>query len=319
MPVLCSNDTWPDLILHVLAHVAGTADLPASVYDPAYVAFAARHLGPAGARTLAEDAAALAVLLPSHAALARAQLVAWLFPSPEAAGACAERDLGELAREPPAEIACRAALATLASAPALELSGLELLRCAALLEAPSHAALPPAVLEAEERARLAEALDALVPVAPWLARVDVVPHRALRLRGRVRRRTLARSPGSHALAEIWTGLPCDDPGPDVAHVAWQAAHEASVLEVTRVAEHAAGPAAGERAVEHAAGPAAGERAVEHAAVVLLAERAEEAGRAAERAAWYAHFGPDAPHVSRARLAPAEAELVARCRAAPGSP
>ncbi|MBI4953862.1 MAG: hypothetical protein HY908_17695 [Myxococcales bacterium] len=310
MPVLCPNHAWPDLVLHVLAHVAGTADRAASVYDPAYVAFAARHLGRAGARTLAEDAAALAVLLPSHAALARAQLVAWLFPSPEAAGACAERDLADLAREPPAEVACRAALAGLAAAPAVELAGLELLRCAALLEAPSHAALPPAVLAPRERAALEAALAALVPVAPLLARVDVVPRRALRLRGRVRRRPLAPTPGSHALAEIWTGLPCDDPGPDVAHVAWQAAHEASVLEVARVAEGATGPAAAERAVEHAA-------------VVLLAERADEAGRGAERAAWYAHFGLDAPHVSRARLAPAEAELVARCRAesarSPGSP
>ncbi|MBW2459905.1 MAG: hypothetical protein JRI68_35775, partial [Deltaproteobacteria bacterium] len=79
VPALLPARSWPDLVFHVLAHVADTAHLPASVFDPTYVQYAEGHLGPAAQRPLAEDAAVLGRVLPTHEELARAQLLAWLF------------------------------------------------------------------------------------------------------------------------------------------------------------------------------------------------------------------------------------------------
>ena len=276
---------WPDLVFHVLAHVAGTAALPASAYDPAYVGWAARHLGSAHDRPLGEDAIALAALLPSHELLATAQLVAWLFESVEQAMACADRDLLALG---PGDVDDAAALRALVL-PSPAHAGAEFLRCAALLEAEAHASLPPATVE---RDPLAAILDDQLVVAPDLQRFALMPLRALRLRGRVH-----CSPAAER-AEIWTGLPSAEPGPTLQHVAWQAAHEATVAEVGRLwrAECAAEPL--------------GERGVEAVSVVLLGARARAAGRAAAHCAWLAHFAAP-PSTDPAGLPPMAAALFGR--------
>jgi hypothetical protein len=158
---------------------------------------------------LAEDAAALAALAPSHASLARAQLVAWLFDSVERAHLAAQRGLFAVGA---ADVDAPELLPTLEGAA----DAAEALLIAAVLEAPELVRLPaPRVdFDAVERA-----LSAQVAVAPGLADCRVALVRSLRLRGRVRG------------ASIWVGMPEAGGAPSVEHVAWQATHEAVVREV----------------------------------------------------------------------------------------
>lgn len=65
-----------EAVFHVLAHVDCGA-IAASCFDPRYVAWARDALGPAEARTLAEDASVLA-LVRDHDAFARLQRLAWI-------------------------------------------------------------------------------------------------------------------------------------------------------------------------------------------------------------------------------------------------
>ncbi len=240
--------TWPELVWHVLAHVHGTAALPASVFDPVYVQFVEHHAGPAHARPLGEDAAVLAALLADHEALARAQLTALLFESVEEAARAATTDLADLEASP----GLVAALSPVTQAA-------ELLRCAAWLEQPVLTLLPPVPVP---DATLVRALTDVLPACPRLARYPLVPVRSLRLRGRL-------------MADaIWVGTPCRALALEPDHVAWQAAHEATVGEVA------------ERARSHRG---VTERDVEHVAVVLLAERARESGLDRAHARWLAHF------------------------------
>ncbi len=236
---------WPDLVFHVLAHVP--SEQPASVYDEAYVDFAARHLGVASERTLAEDAEVLARTLGTHESLARVQHLAWLFATPEQASAVAFRGLDELSTDEVADVDSLLMLREL-GAPA------EVLRCAVELERNAHQQLPPARLDRE-------AFDAQLKrvgrAAPWLARCTVMPLRSLGERGRVR--------GS----EIWTGSAGSAIGPSAEHAAWQAAHEATVAELCKKGE------------------IAGEREVEHAAVSLMRDRAEAVEMATDHARWLA--------------------------------
>ncbi|MBW2526216.1 MAG: hypothetical protein JRI23_18695, partial [Deltaproteobacteria bacterium] len=103
MAELVPTERWPEAVFHVLAHVEGTAQLPASVFDPRYVDFVAQAVGPAADRPLGEDAGVLAASLPTHGELASAQLLAWLFATTDQAEACAERDLATLGPEDVAE------------------------------------------------------------------------------------------------------------------------------------------------------------------------------------------------------------------------
>src|SRR5437773_2584246 len=80
---------FAELVYHVLAHVPG--DAAASAYDPHYIAWCAERLGPLSERALADDANALATLAPSHDALVRAQLLAWMFDDLPRARKCWER------------------------------------------------------------------------------------------------------------------------------------------------------------------------------------------------------------------------------------
>jgi len=221
--------SWPELVMHVLAHVP--VAVPAGLFDPIYVAFAARHAGNAEERELSEDARALAQILTTHADMARVQLLAWLFDDLEQALACAEHDLMVL------EATQVARPELLAPLRALE-APVELLRCAALLEEEAMAKLPP--VSTDMRA-LAALFEELAPIAPGLAEHALLPVRALRLRGRVRER------------EIWIGVPSAELGLDAEHVAFIACHEATVHELSALGGD-------ERRVETAALALMGERA-----------------------------------------------------------
>lgn len=223
--------------MHVLAHVRASAPLPSSLYDAGYVAFAAAHLGPASERTLAEDADALGRLVTTHAALAHLQLYAALFDEPE-------------------DDATRALDPTTTRRPALwpllrEVGpALEILRCAVALERPLLSRLP--AVDVDEAA-LAAAIEEVIPAAPSLGGHELLVLRALRHRGRLFGR------------EIWVGEPAGDV--TVTHVAWQAAHEATVGEIAR---------------RH---PSLSERAVEAEALATLERRARANHLGAHHARW----------------------------------
>jgi hypothetical protein len=256
---------WAELVFHVLAHVRG--GVAASAFDPTWIAFAERHLGAASARHLGEDAALLAGAATSHDALAELQLLAWLFEDSARAAACAERTLAELT---PADVDDPAVLAHLAG------NGLaEVLRAAAELEAEAFAALPEV---ARGRVDYATVLRA----APWLARFSIDHLRPLRIRGRVRGERVFVGVASEALAVT----------PE--HVAWQAAHEATVAEVHRRARARGLP------VTH--------HPLEHTALVLLAEGARSIGESAAHATWIGHFA-NVPRLDREELPPAWRALL----------
>lgn len=266
MRVLRESPAYAELVFHVLAHVR--VDAPASLYDPIWVSLAERQLGPASARTLAEDAGALGVLAPDHAALAGAQLVAWLFRDLERASACAARPLEELGAS---DVEAPELLAPLVRAG----HAAELLRLAAELETPFFRRLPePAV----DHASVEAALDTVARAAPELARCTIALLRPLRMRGRVR--------GDR----IWVGVPDAERGPSPEHVAWQAAHEATVREV-------------------GARPGIAERRVEQMAVVLLAAHAERTDERATHRRWLAHFGDNAPATGEETLSADERARV----------
>jgi hypothetical protein len=231
----------------VLAHVEG-GRLAASCHDPAYVAWAEARLGPIAERSLGEDARILASVCTTHDALARVQAVAWLFNGEDDASAVAMRDLATLADKDVVDpMALRAARA---AGPAAEV-----LRAAAELELPRIAALAPPEVD---RVAVSRELAIVARVAPRLSSCRIALARALGLRGRV----LGSS--------IVVGAPGAVPGggcPDAAHAAWQAAHEATVLEV---------------------GPLAFEDA-ERSAIDLLHRRARDAGLDAAHARWIARF------------------------------
>ncbi|HEY8946019.1 MAG TPA: hypothetical protein VIM73_17245 [Polyangiaceae bacterium] len=253
---------FADLVFHVLAHVESA--VPASVYDPEYVAFAARHLGSADARSLSADVAVLKAAAREHESYARLQGLAWLFGDAEQASRVATRDFSALTEQ---DVASPAVLRSLAHVePAL----LEVLRCAIELERPAHAKLPPLTLDREELGALIHAVGA---AAPRLSACRVALVRALGRRGRVL---------GH---EIWVGAPWDGGGPTLAHLSWQAAHEATVLELATDSELSF----------------SSDRALEAFAIVLLGLRARRAGLAREHELWFAHFQGRAGAVDPARL------------------
>ena len=104
--------------------------------------------------------------------------------------------------------------------------------------------------------------------------------RSLGRRGRLRGR------------EIWIGAPFPGGGPDLDHLAFQAAHEATVGELI--------------ALEGA--PAGDDRPLEAAALVLLKRRAERVGLGEAHARWLAHFGA-MPAVELSALTPSFRDRV----------
>ena len=256
---------WAELVFHVLAHVR--AGVAASAYDSTWIAFAERHLGSAQKRPLGEDVEILARTATTHDMLAEVQLLAWLFRDPARANACADRTLSELA---PEDVDDAAVLARLRG------NGLaEIVRAAAELEAEAFATLPDVARELVDYATVSAA-------APWLARFVIEALRPLRIRGRVR--------GEH----IFVGVASAELSVTPEHVAWQAAHEATVAEVHRRAR------VNGLAVTH--------HPLEHTALVLLAEGARAIGESAAHARWIAHFA-NVPPLDRERLDPAWRALL----------
>ncbi len=276
-PVLLPGRSWPNLVMHVLAHVSATAHLPASLYDSVYIGYAEQHLGLSGQRPLGEDAAVLGQVLPTHELLSQVQLLAWLFDDVAQAAACAQDDLARLAPDQVARPQLLGALIPL-GAP------VELLRCAALLEHEPQVRLPELAVQ---RPPLSKALTEVVRAAPRLAACGLMSVPALRLRGRV------------FGDEIWVGTSAAELALEADHVAWQAGHEATVREVSKAAP----------SPRH-------ERQVEQVAVVLLAERAAEAGLRDGHAKWLSHFGEAAPETDRAGLDDEALALLIACHRRP---
>ena len=270
---------WAELVFHILAHARGTASLAASVYDGRYVAFVREYAGAYEERSLGEDSVLLAQLLTDHRALARVQLLAWLFESVDQARACATLDLMQLQ---PEHVGSPGLLPALAQAG----TAAEILRCAAHLEEPVWELLPPIIVD---EPALERAFGVVEQAAPHLRRCSVAFVRALRLRGRVLKRS------------IWVGAPSVELGLTREHVAWQAAHEATVCEV----------------VEQSEGRRCDHDRTEQAAVVLLSERARSASLTEAHASWFAHLAAPRPPTERAALGEAEAAMVRRCRALHG--
>lgn len=234
-----------ELFFHVFAHVAETRALPASVFSARYVAWCESLLGPGRARTLADDAVMLARQFPSHPALVSIQPLAKLFRTTDKLARVGERSLAELSAPDVDDANALQHLQALGA-------GAELALCALLLELPSFlrlAALPAVPAPLRER------LASLVAVAPGLSQAHIGCVRSLYQRG--------RAWGD----EIWVGHPAAEVAPALEHAAWQAAHEATVVQVSREQ------------------PALGERAVESAAVERLTRMAEAAGERAGHSAW----------------------------------
>lgn len=236
-----------ELFFHVLAHVEGTRQLPASVHSPEYVAWSRSKLGDPARRTLAEDASLLAGAFPTHEALAQAHALARLFGSVERLLAVGSRPLAELE---PADVDDAAALAR---SQRLGAPG-ELLFCAMTLELVYFLQLPappPAPIA------LFEGLLELEALAPGLSQARVGCVRSLHLRG--------RAWGE----EIWVGHPEAEVAPTLAHAAWQAAHEATVVAVAKRE------------------PSLSERETERVALSELASAAHAHGKQAEHRRWLA--------------------------------
>jgi hypothetical protein len=236
-----------ELFFHVFAHVAGTRALPASVFSEHYVAWCRDTLGDAAARTLGDDACALAREFPTHAALASVQPLAKLYRTTDTLSRAGSRALAELRGEDVDDARVLAHLQGLGA-------GAEVAFCAMLLELPDFLRLPaPPAIPAAFREQAAN----LVRVAPGLAVARIGCVRSLHRCG--------RAWGD----EIWVGHPAAEVAPSCEHAAWQAAHEVTVVTVSREQ------------------PTLGERAVEAVAVERLTRLAEAAGERAAHAAWLA--------------------------------
>lgn len=252
--------SWAELVFHVLAQVPDASRLPSSLYSRWYVDFAARHLGPMEARPLGEDVAGLGRALQRHEQLAEVQALAWLWRDVEQAQACLTLGLADLQASHVAEPGWLPVLQRAPWAAAL--------RDAALLEAPLLGGLPNVSLDVAE---LEGELLRWQAWAPGLASLEIMPLRPLTVHGRLWD------------SRLWVGVPgC---GAGLAQVACQAAHEATLAEVSQRAA------------------ALGEREREAAALVVLARRVAGTDREADHVAWCEAHGVEAQHLDAAQLSP----------------
>jgi hypothetical protein len=243
---------WAELVLHVLAHLDSTSELPSSLHSEEYSRAAAQHLGPVSKRAIAEDIGLLSSQLTTHEQLIPLQLVARLHPSLAAARRTQHLELTALVADGDSDLTIRDYLLTECPVPA------ELLRCAALLEAPHFANWPLPDLTTRQQ-KLERVLPVFWVVAPWLRYLQVCMLRVLGLRGRA-------WPDA-----IWIGIPDNGQRPSWGHVLWQACHEATVLEVA------------DRAYRNQS--ELGERSVERLAVALLSRRAANARLRSGHTSW----------------------------------
>lgn len=226
---------WADAVFHVLAHVPAPGQ--ATCFSPVYCTWIAKRIGPPPPE-LVEDAQVLAEIARNApmGSFASAQALAWAFASPEKVAELVDRPLAQIRRE---EAADASALAIARSAAETA----EVLRAAAELEAPRLPAIQAAREDAVEAALLR-----VTAAAPMLGRCIVALTPALGLRGRV-----------HG-ERIFVGIPGIAEA-RVDHVAWQAAHEATVRETGD----------------------------ELQALALLRSRARRAGLGDEHGVWLAHL------------------------------
>lgn len=268
---------WTDLVFHVLAHVAATAHRPSSIFDPHYIDFCKIQLGSPTERALAQDIAVLAQVLDTHERLAKAQVLAWLFLDLDQSARVASSEIHEL---DPGQVASPAALRAICNLG----FRVECLRAAAELEAEHYRKLPMPHVPSP---RLEKGFSQLAVVAPRLGDTQVSVSRALCRRGRIFEGTIV------------VGCPDEQLGVSEHHVIWQAAHEATVLEVEQPAVEAG----------------LDERAIEAAALVLMTERATRANLAEEHGLWLAHFGPHYPRPKRKRLSDLARAVIDTCERA----
>jgi hypothetical protein len=241
---------WLELVFHVLAHV-DVGGLPASVFQPAYVRHVEEHLGPISERTLGQDVATLRRLIRGHDEYARLQLLAWLYDDIEGALSHAQFDLAAL--DPTGVHRSELMPSMVQLGPVAEV-----LRSAALLEAPYFEKLPPLSFDVRV---LRQHLEPIARAAPWLERYELQRADSLTRHGRAMAGT------------IWVGTPSTKLDVSPEHVAWQVAHEATVSELrqTRLG--------------------APEREIEYDAVRWLGERAAGVGLQHRHAAWLATRTP----------------------------
>jgi len=243
-------------VLHVLAHV-DAGNQAASCHDAGWIAWVGAQLGRASDRALADDARVLAEVLGSHDALIAAHALAWTFAHEAQVRAASSRDLVQLGEQDVADV--NALAMACAAGPAVEV-----LRAAAELELPLLASLGsarPVPERGNERHGLADALNDVANAAPELTRAHVALARPLPRRGRA------------WCGAILVGMP-GIAGAEVSHVAWQAAHEATVLEV-------------ERSASWLARQSLSFECVERTALGLLRSRARRVGLADEHGRWFA--------------------------------
>ncbi|MBX3192442.1 MAG: hypothetical protein KF819_35955 [Labilithrix sp.] len=227
----------------MLAHV--DVGVAASCHSPAWIAWAEARFGPARERTLADDAALLARTSTTHERLARAQILAWVWRDTSRVRAAIARDLASLT-DRDVDDASALSWAQRAGPDA------EILRATAELELDFFAARAPVDLD-----EIARAIAAVTLAAPALEGAEVLLARPLPRRGRA---------FGGARRSIVVGVP-GVAGAEVEHVAWQAAHEATVLE----------SAQREATFE----------AIERRALGLMRSRARGAGLAGGHARWLA--------------------------------
>lgn len=238
---------WAEAVFHVLAHV-DVGPIAPSCHEPAWIRWAEARLGRATDRELGDDVRVLASALATHDALAAANLLAWLWKDGAAVRAATDRELASLGAADVADPAALMALCALGPAA-------ELLRAAAELELPRLATLEPLAIDGGAWAR---ARQDVTRAAPELARCRIALARPLVRRGRVHD------------ACIFIGAP-GVAGAELDHLAWQAAHEATIGELLR--------AGGSSARSFAD--------LERAALGLLRARARRAGRVEGHGRWLA--------------------------------
>lgn len=261
MRIVTEQLDWAEVVFHVLAHLPTTARFPSSLHSPEYVAAARSALGDVEYRHLGRDIPILSRCMSSHERLATVQLLAQLHPHIGDAMKHAHSGLREIANAHVSEHK------TIGALMALE-PEVELLRCAALLEATHWQSWPMPSWD-ELADQVAARLPALFPVAPRLERTTIRFLRVLGRRGRA---------WPH---EIWIGTPDPKDAEALTLALWQAAHEAVVVETS------------ERVQSDS--PGLGEREVEKLSVARLARRAARHGLGAEHQRWLATWVSPCAH------------------------
>lgn len=250
-----SERPYAGLVLHVLAHVP--LPEPGSLHEPAYIAWCAERAGPSAARELGEDIRLLSQLLAPLEVRIGSQGLAALFEDSEEASRFALVELADFPGQGVRSYDRGAWRQLLHHRPAVEV-----LRMACEVERLHLAQLSPPNPDPE----LARYLAELTCVAPALGVLRVRELRPLWRRGRLM--------GD----QVWVGSGAPGEGPGVAHVAWQACHEATLSELSR----------------RWRSQATYDVALELATLVVLRERALRSGRAEEHQRWCATLGGPLP-------------------------